>query len=448
MKMSRCADAKAEMSATEMAALIKAVPPGPWPGGWSGWDCTRDAMIGLLDEAVREIPPYTKGYCEGRGVVISVNAKPGRSSGKHLPQGYFPGAWCAVQELRRHGCELPITFAHMGLLEWDDRLTELVAPLGVTVMDLHRIENNDPVLKRRPRILAGWESKCYSVVHAPYKEVLYLDADNFPLRDPSFLFDSQQYRYHGAVFWPDVPPYDREEWLPECVWKNIGLEYRDEVDFESGQFLINKEKCWRELMITQWINEHSDYFYKFVFGDKSTFHLAWAKLGSNWAIPLRGPGGNPASLVQHGFSGAELFQHNTRNKPDINGFPSPGSLRNRIECLGHLAELRKVWDGKIWYQGESDSNHPFAQRAVGKTYTYRRIGLDERPMRLLEDDRVGRGLGRLEVSWRVYTQAGKTLLVLFDIDNAPTAVLEYAEDGNWRGRWLDHERCEVELIRG
>jgi hypothetical protein len=33
-------------------------------------------------------------------------------------------------------------------------------------------------------------------------------------------------------------------------------------------------------MATRHINEHSDWYYKFVFGDKSTFHLAWAKCGT------------------------------------------------------------------------------------------------------------------------------------------------------------------------
>jgi hypothetical protein len=76
-----------------------------------------------------------------------------------------------------------------------------VRPLGVEVLDL------EEVARRRPmRILAGWESKVFAVQHAPYEEVLFLDADNLPARDPSFLFDEPLYRQTGAVFWPDLPP--------------------------------------------------------------------------------------------------------------------------------------------------------------------------------------------------------------------------------------------------
>ena len=34
--------------------------------------------------------------------------------------------------------------------------------------------------------------------------MLALDADNFPIRDPEYLFESGGYRETGAIFWPDV----------------------------------------------------------------------------------------------------------------------------------------------------------------------------------------------------------------------------------------------------
>src|SRR5262249_38949496 len=156
------------------------------------------------------------------------------SSGKNLPQGYLPGAWVLASELRRLGCALPITFAHLGPAEWDPRLTRLVRPLGVETLDLEEEARQDPM-----RILAGWETKVFAILHAPYEEVLFLDADNVPARNPAFLFDDPHYKQAGAVFWPDLPPYDRAEWLPEAVWKNVGLGKRDEVDFESGQLLVD-----------------------------------------------------------------------------------------------------------------------------------------------------------------------------------------------------------------
>jgi hypothetical protein len=431
------------LSPRQMADVITA-KVGGWPEGWAGWDVTREAHLLLMRERVANAPERCPGRGGGRGIVVNASGKPGMSSGKHLPNGYFPGAWVLARELRRLGCTLPITFAYLGELEWDPIMTRLVEPLGVQVLDLRAVEEADP---RRPRILAGWESKCYSILHSPYDEVLYLDADQIPLKDPTYLFESKQYRYHGAVFWPDVPPEDRPEWLPVEVWDNVGLEYRDEVDFESGQLLIDKTRCHRELDLAMWMNEHSDWFYRFIFGDKSTFHLAWAVLGSNYAMPARGPGGNQASLVQHDFSGQHLFQHLTRNKPSLAGWPSPGSLLRRAECEPHLEELRGLWSGRLWHQPDPSPQEEAWRLALeGRVFTYERGGLESRPLRFLEDGAFGRGRARKEFGWAVWDEGGAPLLVVLDLDGCPTMTLRPDGAGGWAGRWLEHERCPARLV--
>ncbi len=36
-----------------------------------------------------------------------------------------------------------------------------------------------------------------------FVQVLLLDSDNLPLVNPEHLFDTQEYRQHGALFFPD-----------------------------------------------------------------------------------------------------------------------------------------------------------------------------------------------------------------------------------------------------
>lgn len=43
----------------------------------------------------------------------------------------------------------------------------------------------------------------YRPMRVPRAQVLYLDADNIPVRDPSQLFASAQYNASGALFWQD-----------------------------------------------------------------------------------------------------------------------------------------------------------------------------------------------------------------------------------------------------
>ena len=442
----KCSEARKEMTPAAMAALIRGCPPGPWPHGWTGWDCVRDAHLQLLDETIAATQPFPEErFAKGRGIVVAVNAKPGFSSGKNLDHGYLPGAWVLVQELRRLGCTLPVTFAHLGAHEWDPMLTKLMHPYGVTCIDLSERNVTDPM-----RILAGWESKIFAMLHAGYEECMYLDADNIPLVDPTFLFDTQQYKYYGSIFWPDVPPHDRAEWLPEVVWKNVGLTYRDEVDFETGQLLVDMKRCWREMCLTRHLNEHSDYYYKFIFGDKSTFHLAWARLGTNWAIPGKGPGGNQASLIQHDFAGRQILQHCTRNKPSLAGYPSPGHVVRIRECTEHLESLKAQWSGKLWHNDNPTPEEMALKVSLeGKLFTYERVGIDSRPMRLLQEGRIGRGLAKLEVGWEVFIDENKMpSIIITSIDGAPTAILSKNDGEDWNGKWLQYERCECRLVPG
>ena len=57
------------------------------------------------------------------------------------------------------------------------------------------------------------------------------------------------------------------------------------------------------------LNEHSDFYYQYVHGDKETFHMAWRMLGQEYAMvphplhPLEG------TMCQHDFEGRRVFQH-------------------------------------------------------------------------------------------------------------------------------------------
>ena len=455
----RCDSATPGMTVARMRELISVPPNSPWPDGWAAWENTRGAHVSLLDELIETTPDYPEGKWSGRGIVISVNAKPGWSSGKLLQHGYFPGAWVTVKELRRLGCTLPIAFTHMGLLEWDANLTRIMEPLGVQVIDLEECEKTDPM-----RVMGGWESKIYGVWQAPFEEVLYLDADNIPLIDPTFLFDCQQYTYYGSIFWPDVPPMDRADWLPKEVWENIGMPHQPHVRAaESGQMVINKREWWREMVVCRWINEHSDYYYRVIFGDKDAPILASEKLYYNqmrkdgcgllrYFMPERGPGGNHASLTQFTpDSRRPLFQHGTRNKPTIHGYPAPDALLARKECEAHLAELRRVWHGKLWWNEEmTPEERSIVAGMQGRRYRYERYKpdgsvMDGRTVRFLEDRRIGRGAAKCEFTWNLFVDAKGPALMVSDIDGAPTFHARLQADGSWRGRWLAHERCPCSL---
>ncbi len=49
------------------------------------------------------------------------------------------------------------------------------------------------------------------------QQVIWLDVDNIPLRDPSFLFDAQQYKDTGALFWQDYWANSMAPQVSSCI---------------------------------------------------------------------------------------------------------------------------------------------------------------------------------------------------------------------------------------
>ena len=77
----------------------------------------------------------------------------------------------------------------------------------------------------------------------PSLQVLMLDADNLPLRNPEALFETREYRRSGTLFFSDW--WDMTEWVKPQAYTAFGLPYPgDEAAIlaaESGQLFINRQ---------------------------------------------------------------------------------------------------------------------------------------------------------------------------------------------------------------
>lgn len=371
------------------------------------------------------------GSHQGRGIVICGGGA-----------RYFTNAWVCINLLRRHGCQLPIQLWYLGEEECDASMRSLVSPLGVECIDALEVRKQCPC-----RILNGWELKPYSILHCPFREVLLLDADNVPLVDPEYLFETVQFREHGATFWPD---YGRLE-SSRPIWKLCGIEYRDEPEFESGQLLVDKQRCWNALQVTMWLNEYSDFFYRYIHGDKETFHLGFLKVSKTYAMPATPIFTLPGVMCQHDFTGRRIFQHRNLAKWTLDPAGNAGIVGFQLEdeCLGYLAKLRELWSGTIESPGATEdldpSIRPVKEKLVSRTFQYHRVGYDSRSMSFLANGRVGLGAERCEQHWRLIN-TGTKILLRISSDTDPTCELSLAQNGIWKGRWLLYEQMPVELV--
>lgn len=367
-----------------------------------------------LERQLSRLPDYPGGK-SGRGVVICTGG-----------EKYFTCAWVCLRMLRHHGCRLPVELWHLGPEEVAPWMRHATAGLSVKWVDARQVALQHPA-----RILNGWELKPYAILHSRFAEVLSLDSDNVPVRDPTYLFDAPEYREHGAVFWPDFGRLAPER----AIWALTGVPYRDEPEFESGQVLVDKTRCWRELSLTLWFNEHSDFWYQHVLGDKETFHFAWRKLERAYAMPTRAIyhlGGH--TMCQHDFASRRVFQHRNLDKWRLDRRNRRnGDFLFESECFSALGELAALRAGS---GGQRDDAR---ERALTRCFWhYERVGHDARFLELLPNGLVGRGAASCEQSWTFDAQRG----VLALHGERPTCEL-VEEQGRFRGRWSSHERMPV-----
>lgn len=241
--------------------------------------------------------------------------------------------------LRHLGCSIPIELWYMGK-ELNNKMIQLIEEIPyVKCINAYDLQNIHPI-----KILNSWELKIYAIKNSSFTNVMFLDADNVPAYDPTFLFDSKQFLEYGALFWPDREIVTT---LPE-VWDKLSIQNIGR-EFESGQLLINKEKCSKAIDYAYGLNNNSDIYYKYFFGDKDIFRAAWLKTNTPFYIMP-----NPKCPVdlsiyyQLDFDGNVLFQHRTGCKWLLKTTNiSPSNFIHKKQCNTFLNMLRQKWDGVV-----------------------------------------------------------------------------------------------------
>jgi hypothetical protein len=320
---------------------------------------------------------------------------------------------------------------------------------GVRCINASRVRNRPSGYR-----LNGWEIKPFAIVNSRFEEVLFIDCDNVPTRDPSFLLESDPYRAAGAIFWPDrwMKEGDQYRTLTREGWAACGVPYREEPEFESGQMVINKRRCWKALQLALFYNAHSDYFYQFLLGDKDTFHMAWRRVGQTYAMPKHRPQQDWEDgpvLYQHDFQGRRLFQHRNQDKWDYDGRNSriPGFQHEEF-CRGYVTELRRAWDGIVRRFPE---DYTAAERSAYEAVTAERLlhyGYDGIESRLLEfkpDFTLGIGRSKWETCWDIEEGEGGGVSLILSSPLRKMCVLDRSNPSSWTGRCLHFERLPITL---
>lgn len=385
----------------------------------------------MQDEVLKRFvaPPHFFG----RGIVVC-------AGGPRL----FTCAWVLMQMLRNVlGSHLPVEIWHRGPAEMDEQMLALLTSFdSVTAVDATHVDGYHRIANQH-----GWTLKPFAILNSRFREVLFIDADNVPVADPARLFDTPEYLETGAIFWPDLFRLSSES----RIWEITRVPYRDEPSFETGQLVVDKSRCWEALLMTMHLNEQSDFYYRFLYGDKDTFHFGWRMLDAPYAMPSDRPGRLTMQLdrlwnwygpvlLQYGFDGSLLFQH--RNHPKWAAWGNnphyPGFLYES-ECLEFLRQLRSLWNGRV-------ATLELKPERDGKWFRYIAAGCGERLLEFLPNDQIGCGAARDEQLWRIINHRAQPLLEIADGDGVASCRLAEGADGIWSGSRLYNDRSPVQLI--
>lgn len=249
-----------------------------------------DTDINILTNSwkdyVKQIPTYPAVY-EGKGIVICAGGV-----------NYFTCVWVLINILRKEkGCTLPIQIWYVGE-EMTQNVIGAMKDLNVTCHNFLDYEKKIALKK--------WILKPLAILLSSFKEVLYLDADNVSTMCPEYLFDFAEYKKTGAMFWPDFWETGQEN----AIWKIIECAPMRMKEQESGQLLIDKEKCWKELNLAIYFNIHSDIYHELLLGDKDTFRFAWLALKTNFYFINHDVGSCGYLDTDNIFKGHTMVQHN------------------------------------------------------------------------------------------------------------------------------------------
>jgi FkbM family methyltransferase len=207
---------------------------------------------------------------------------------------------------------------------------------------------------------------------------------------------------------------------------------------------VDKCRCWHALSVCMWMNEYSDFWYKYIHGDKETFHLAWRATNVPYSMPKFGIQALAGTMCQHDFDGRRLFQHRNMLKWSLFDNSTSAGFINEDLCIGFLRDeaFRRAISGLCSHNSLTEPSDP-SNRDSQAVYT--RVGFETRTI-VLERTGLITGAGERERYWRIEDDGERRSMRVFGEDCVETAVLTESSKNVWNGKWSVFERMPVEIL--
>lgn len=223
----------------------------------------------------------------------------------------------SIMNLRQNGCGLPVEVLIPKYEEYELNICRDILPrYNAKCIYLPRLVGEKIYDEYK---FKGYQYKSLALVLSSFENVLLLDADNTPLKDPDVIFHSNPFVDNGMILWPDFWKRTTHPYFYDIIGAEIDASKRRDTGYheygqyikpvcpddvvllhqlegtlpdpstESGQVFVSKKKHFRSTILSLYYNTFGpDYFYPLLSqgaageGDKETFIAAAHALGENY----------------------------------------------------------------------------------------------------------------------------------------------------------------------
>ncbi|OKL57477.1 hypothetical protein UA08_07201 [Talaromyces atroroseus] len=223
----------------------------------------KSAHVAFVDE-IRSAKSVKPIHTPGSRGLVSMAGGP-----------YFPLFLAQLRMLRRSNSNLPVEVFLRDSSEYENHLCEKVLPqYNAKCVVLSALLGST---KHKGVEIEHYQFRTFAVLFSSFEEVVWMDADCFPLYRVEDLLDSEPFASTGLVTWPDFSASTTSQLFYEISQQDIPpMTLRAAT--KTGVFLISKKKHFLTLLLAAYYNYHgpSHYFALLLQGasgqgDKETF---------------------------------------------------------------------------------------------------------------------------------------------------------------------------------
>ena len=278
----------------------------------------RPRLLSMPDQDVEAMRKAHEGFVKNASSHYSLLAYRAGSDGIVTTAGgkYLPVVVISIRMLRRTGSNLPVEVFLTSGEEYEKHACDVVLPaLNARCVVLENVWRT-----ARPKLeISKFQLKIFAILLSSFENLLFMDADCFPVQDPWELLHSEPFTSKGLVSWPDFWASTTSDQYYKIASRNPPST-TVRATSEAGEFLLSKKTHSQALALAAYYNYYGpDYFYPLLSqgglgeGDKETFLAAALALDAPFyavTAPVRAIG-NLNKEFQ--FAGSAMVQYDPRD---------------------------------------------------------------------------------------------------------------------------------------